>query len=161
MREHHLDANSGPGVDEEVCRRFRVGVRRRSEDSDELTEAAIIDFARAWDPQPFHLSPAAPEGTVVSGLIASGWQTAAITAQLLAGMGFLGSVGLGVNIAWPSPTRPADVLHLELTVAKARPSASKPGFFVLVVDYDTVNQFGQVRQRSQATLLSQGLVSDP
>ncbi len=44
----------------------------------------IIAFARAWDPQPFHLDAVAGARTHFGGLTASGWHTAAIAAKLRA-----------------------------------------------------------------------------
>ena len=44
-----------------------------------LSEAEIIDFARLWDPQPFHTDPQWAANSRWKGLIASGWQTCALT----------------------------------------------------------------------------------
>ena len=38
----------------------------------ELTESEIIEFAKKWDPLPFHIDKEAAEQTVYGGLIASG-----------------------------------------------------------------------------------------
>ena len=43
----------------------------------------IIDFARRFDPQPFHLDEATAALTFFKGLAASGWHTAAMTMKLL------------------------------------------------------------------------------
>jgi len=40
-------------------------------------------FARDFDPQPFHLDDDAAKDSLFSGLVASGWHTAAITMRLL------------------------------------------------------------------------------
>jgi len=42
-----------------------------------VDEAAIRAFAEQFDPQPFHLDPAAARSTFFEGLAASGWHTAA------------------------------------------------------------------------------------
>lgn len=42
----------------------------------------IIAFARAYDPQPFHLDEAAAKASLFGGLCASGWHTAAIYIRL-------------------------------------------------------------------------------
>ena len=42
----------------------------------EYTEQEIIDFARAYDPQPMHTDPEVARASTYGGLIASGWQTA-------------------------------------------------------------------------------------
>src|SRR5258706_5316671 len=48
-----------------------------------VDEAAIRAFAEQFDPQPFHLDPAAARSTFFEGLAASGWHTAALTMRLL------------------------------------------------------------------------------
>ncbi|MEE3101067.1 MAG: MaoC/PaaZ C-terminal domain-containing protein, partial [Pseudomonadota bacterium] len=40
-----------------------------------ITEAAILDFAARWDPQPFHMDVEAAKASIFGGLIASGFQT--------------------------------------------------------------------------------------
>ena len=58
----------------------------------------IKAFARQFDPQPFHLDNEAAKNTLLSGLAASGWHTAAITMRLLVESGLPlagGTVGAG------------------------------------------------------------------
>jgi acyl dehydratase len=57
-----------------------------------VDEEQIKAFARQFDPQPFHLDYEAAKKTLLSGLAASGWHTAAITMRLL--------VESGVPLAW-------------------------------------------------------------
>jgi acyl dehydratase len=81
--------------------------------------AQIKAFARQFDPQPFHLDDDAAEDSLFSGLVASGWHTAAITMRLLVEGGLPlagGVVGAGGELSWPRPTRPGDVLQVESEV---------------------------------------------
>jgi len=78
--------------------------------AEQITEAAIKEFAEKFDPQPFHLDNEAAKSTLFGGLAASGWHTAAFTMRLnvtsgpkLAG----GIIGGGGEINWPTPVRPA------------------------------------------------------
>lgn len=123
----------------------------------EVTADEIIEFAEKYDPQPFHTDPAAAvDHPVFRGHAASGWHTAAITMRLLVTEGPQmagGSVGLGIKLDWPSPTRPGDQLKLVLRVAELRRSKSNPRRGVVVMDYDTVNQDGEVRQHTVATAM--------
>jgi acyl dehydratase len=64
----------------------------------EVTEEAIVAFAREFDPQAFHLDRTAAEHSIFKGWVASGWHTAAITMRLLVTCGLNlagGAVGLG------------------------------------------------------------------
>lgn len=96
----------------------------------EVTEAAIIEFAEQFDPQPFHVDPAAARETPFGGLIASGWHTCALYMRLLYdGMiresSSQGSSGME-ELRWLAPVRPGDTLHARYTVLDAKRSATKP-----------------------------------
>jgi acyl dehydratase len=96
----------------------------------EVTEADILDFARRYDPQSFHVDAAAAADGPFGGLIASGWHTASLMMRLyadhyLSTASSLGSPGVD-ELRWPRPVRPGSVLRLRATVAEARLSRSKP-----------------------------------
>lgn len=91
-----------------------------------LDEEQIKAFARAFDPQIFHLGGRAAEGTLFGGLAASGWPTAAITMRLNVESGLPlanGIIGAGGEINWPNPTRPGNILHVQS--AASSPSSAK------------------------------------
>lgn len=124
-----------------------VGQRFRS-DSYVVTEEAIIDFARQFDPQPFHLDHFAAVDTVFGGLAASGWHTAAIAMRLMmtGPMQFTGgAVGLGVDeLRWPVAVRPGDTVQLETEIVEARPSRSKPRHGIVRIRNVMTNDRGAV-----------------
>ncbi len=121
-----------------------------------VDEAQIKAFARQFDPQPFHLDNESAKNTLLSGLAASGWHTAAITMRLLveSGMPLAGGiVGAGGELDWPNPTRPGDRLQVESEVLDVRPSRSKPDRGVAIVRSLTRNQRNEVVQRLTAKLI--------
>lgn len=120
-----------------------------------LDEAQINDFARQFDPQPFHLDREAAKGSFFHGLAASGWHTAAITMKLLVGSVPLGCgiIGAGGEMQWPRPTRPGDTLHVVSKITDIAPSRSKPDRGMVTVECLTRNQDGEVCQRLVARLL--------
>jgi acyl dehydratase len=89
------------------------------------------------------------------GLAASGWHTAAITMRLLVDQGFLadGLVGLGVEIAWPRPTRPGDTLSVQGEVLEIVPSKSRADRGIVVMRNETRNQDGEVVQQFTGRML--------
>jgi acyl dehydratase len=113
-----------------------------------LDEAQIREFARQFDPQPFHLDPEAAKAAFFQGLAASGWHTAAITMRLLvesvpiAG----GLVGAGGEIAWPTATRPGSVLHVETEIMELKPSRSRPERGSVIFRVETKTEKGEVAQ---------------
>src|SRR3989441_4784134 len=108
-----------------------------------MEEARIKEFAAEFDPQPFHLDESAAEASVFKGLAASGWHTAAVAMRLLVtgGLPFAnGIVGLGGEIAWPSATRPGDILQVESEIIEITPSRSKPHQGIVTVQGTMFNQ---------------------
>jgi len=113
-----------------------------------LTEEEIIAFAREWDPQPFHVDPAAATASIYGGLIASGWQTALRTMRLqverlLNDTDAQGSPGVE-NIRFRKPVRPGDRLSARWTVLVAEPSASRPTLGKLLGRTEVVDEAGAV-----------------
>jgi acyl dehydratase len=124
-----------------------VGQRFQSEPY-HVSETEMIEFARQFDPQPFHLDRAAADASVFNGLAASGWHTAAIAMRLLmtGAMQFVGgAVGLGVDeLRWPNAVRPKDTIQLETEILETRESRSKPGYGIVRIRNVATNQHQQV-----------------
>jgi len=112
-----------------------------------ITEALIIEFARFYDPQPFHTDPEAAKATVYGGLIASGLQTIGIGFKLFFETGVLSACSLGSpgldEIRWKAPVRPGDTLRVVAEVLEVRPSSSKPDRGIVRILFTTLNQRGE------------------
>ncbi len=114
----------------------------------EVTEAAIIDFARRFDPQPMHVDPEAAARGNFGGLIASGWHTAGIMMRLfvehfLSHVASLASPGID-ELRWTRPVRPGDRLHIRVTVLEATRSRSRPDRGMVRTLAEVLNQNGEV-----------------
>ena len=122
-----------------------LGMRFRSADK-LVTREDIKRFAAEFDPQPFHLDEAAAKATVLQGLAASGWHTAAIAMRLALDLRPFGPhplFGIGVDeLRWLAPVRPDDVLHMEGEVVELTPSKTKPQG-VVKVKWTAFNQRGE------------------
>jgi acyl dehydratase len=120
-----------------------------------LDTAQIKDFARNFDPQPFHLDEGFAAQSFFGGLAASGWHTAAITMRLMVESVPIadGLIGAGVEISWPRPTRPGDVLRTESTIIDIAPSRSRPDRGIVTLQTDTFNQNGDQVQKLVSKLL--------
>ena len=109
-----------------------------------LTEGAIIDFALTHDPQPFHIDKVAAKASIFGGLIASGFQTIALTFRLFRDTGVLTGTNLGGHgmdvVRWLAPVFPGDTLHARVTVEALTPSRSKPDRGTVRFRYRTYNQ---------------------
>ena len=97
----------------------------------EVTREEVIDFARKYDPQPFHLSDEAAAKTHFGRLAASGWHSCAMTMAVIARhvveteQAGLGSPGID-ELRWLKPVYPGDTLHVSSRIVEVRPSRSKP-----------------------------------
>ena len=93
-----------------------------------FTESEIIRFALQYDPQPFHVDVEAAKQTHFKGLIASGFQTLALTFRMYIQEGFLkqgmGSPGMD-ELRWLKPVRPGDTLHMVAEVLGTKSSSSR------------------------------------
>jgi acyl dehydratase len=113
-----------------------------------LTEAELVQFARAYDPQWFHTDAHAAADSPFGGLIASGWQTCAIAMRLvvdavLAGSESFASPGLE-QVRWPNPVRPGDALRLVAEVSEVRRSEKRPTLGILRWTWRLFNQREQL-----------------
>lgn len=90
-----------------------------------VTREEIVEFAKRYDPQPFHVDEASAEESVMGGLVASGWQTAAICMRLIVehvdDRAMAGARGIN-DLRWIEPVRPGDTLSVELEVVNKYPS---------------------------------------
>ena len=113
-----------------------------------VTADEIVDFAKRYDPQPFHVDAEAAKRWPYGGLIASGWHTAGMAMRVLVeqfidGETSLGSPGLG-PLRWKLPVRPGDELRVRATILENRRSQSKPDRGTLVFAVDVINGDGDV-----------------
>ncbi len=95
-----------------------------------LTQDEIIEFATRFDPQSFHIDPAAAAESMYGGIIASGWHTTAATMRLMVdhlipAEASLGSPGMD-QIRWLKPVFPDVEYRATYFVNTVTGSKSKP-----------------------------------
>jgi acyl dehydratase len=113
-----------------------------------LEEQEIIDFARAWDPQRYHVDPEAAKATPFGGLIASGWQSCGVAMRLMCDAylnesSCVGSPGID-EIRFLRPVRPGDTLRFRSTVLESAPSRSRAERGTVTFRWELLNQDGEV-----------------
>ncbi len=112
-----------------------------------VSESEIVEFARRYDPQVFHLDAERAKDSIYGGLIASGWHTAALCMRLLVDGVFGDSAGMGSpgvdELRWLAPVRPGDVLAGRLIVLETIPSRSKPDRGLVKFRAELDNQRGE------------------
>lgn len=104
----------------------------------------IIEFARQYDPQPFHTDEAAAKQSIYGGLIASGWHTCAMMMRMLYDGVLIRAASLGSpgvdSVRWLKPVRPGDTLRARMMIVEARPSRSKPDRGTINSKWEVFNQ---------------------
>jgi acyl dehydratase len=129
----------------------------------------IIAFARAFDPQPFHLDEAAAKASLFGGLCASGWHTSAIfIRELITYRKFARtkppepgerqpvygpSPGFR-DLRWPKPVFVGDTIQFRGRISQKIDMKSRPNRGILVSEVQGRNQHGDI----VFALLSQILV---
>jgi len=130
-----------------------IGAERRLGERN-FTREAIVAFATAYDPQPFHIDEEAAKASIFGGLCASGWHVAAAAmrviiddrARLREGIDPAALPPLGVspgveNLRWANPTRPGDTITYFSRVTAKR-ETKRPGWGLVSMTTWGVNQDG-------------------
>ncbi len=124
---------------------LKVGMRFESR-SLAVTPEDVDDFARKYDPQPFHLDPVAAKGSFFGGVVASGWHTCALTMRLVVESLPIegGAIGGGVDeLRWPNALRPGDTIRLTSEVIEMRTLKSRADVGLVTFRVTTLNQRGE------------------
>lgn len=124
---------------------IEVGASVRGERDYPIERDEIIEFARRWDPQPFHIDEGAAARSLHGGLTASGVHLMAIRSWLMHHMGvpFAITASLGIDeTRILAPVRPGDRLSLRLTWVAKRPSKSRPGVGIVEMRTELSKQDG-------------------
>ncbi|HEY6016729.1 MAG TPA: MaoC family dehydratase [Gaiellaceae bacterium] len=113
-----------------------------------VTAEEIVEFARQFDPQPFHLDEEAAARGPFGGLIASGWHTAALfmrmyVEELINETVSMGSPGVE-ELRWLVPVRPGDELRGRVTILEATPSSTRPDRGTIRARMEMLNQRDEV-----------------
>jgi acyl dehydratase len=112
-----------------------------------MSAEEIKDFARQFDPQPFHVDEEAGRRSIFGSLCASGWHTCALAMKLtvenfLSEAASLGSPGVE-NLRWLKPVYPGDMLRLRQTVVESRALRSRPEVGLVRSRWEMFNQNGE------------------
>lgn len=112
-----------------------------------VTREMILAFATEFDPLPFHLDETAARASLLGGLAASGWQTAALSLRMLVDA-FLSRIasagGLGFSeLKWLRPVLKGDTISGTARVSELRRSQSHPQWGIATIDFDMRNQRGE------------------
>ena len=115
----------------------------------DVTRTEVLEFARKYDPHPFHLSDEEAAKTHFGRLAASGWHTAAMTMAVIARhvvehkQAGLGSPGID-ELRWKKPVYPGDTLYVRGRILEKTPSRSRPEMGSFRTETNVTNQDDQL-----------------
>jgi acyl dehydratase len=113
-----------------------------------LDKDEIVEFAKRFDPQYFHVDERAAEDSPYGGLIASGWQTVALCMRMICDTYLLQAASLGSpgvdEVRWTKPVRPGDRLRMKMTVLESKISRTKPDRGTVLHRWEVFNQHGEM-----------------
>jgi acyl dehydratase len=122
----------------------------------QLTQEEVVNFAKQWDPLPFHVDKAAAEGSVFGGLVASSLHIFAICTRLffdhedqIQTMAMLGKD----KIRFSQPARATDLLIYNTTCTEHKASASKPDRGIVTLADTVTRENGDVVMTQEVTLM--------
>ncbi len=95
-----------------------------------VTKDGIVDYARKFDPQPFHVDEDAAQESMFGGLVASGWHVVSLTNRLMTDalfsrMALRGGHGTD-EVRFLEPVRPGDTLTGVVEVTEISDPESRP-----------------------------------
>lgn len=126
-----------------------------------MDEAEMIAFARKYDPQSFHVDPVAAAQSPFGGIIASGWFTVACWMRAMmthrnqqdakyeqpapaTGPKPQNGPSPGfINLKWPNPVRPGDIITYSATTSEKLLMKSRPGWGIIRSLNEGFNQRGE------------------
>lgn len=112
-----------------------------------VSEQDILDYAHKYDPQPLHADKEQAKRGLFGEIVASGFQTCALSFKLFFETGVITACNLGApavdEVRFLKPLKAGDTLQVEVEVLKVRPSATRPGRGILTLAYRTINQRGE------------------
>jgi acyl dehydratase len=108
-----------------------------------MTRGAIIDFAKRFDPQPFHIDEDAANKSIFGGLVASSLHAlSACTRAVVEAQGHVAiASGVGMDeVKMFNPVRPGDILSVQAWWTDLKRSNTKPDLGFAAIRCKVTNQ---------------------
>jgi acyl dehydratase len=134
----------------------------------EFTPEKIVEFARQYDPQYFHVDAEAAKNSVFGGLCASGWHVTAammnlnvanltaLAKRLLAEGSIPPKIGPSPgfrNLKWLKPVFAGDQVTYFMQFSRTTPIPHRPGRFISYCSYEGMNQNGETVMQVECSVV--------
>ncbi|MDE0173402.1 MAG: MaoC/PaaZ C-terminal domain-containing protein [Defluviicoccus sp.] len=112
-----------------------------------LSEDEIVSFAKNYSDLPYHTDPEAAAKSMFGGIVAPGYQTAALTFGLFVDTGTFRACGMGSpgidRLRWLKPVKAGDTLQVFAEIVEVSPAREGGGRNAVRITYETRNQKGE------------------
>ena len=126
---------------------FEVGDRTKL-GSKKFQKNSIIEFAKKYDPQLFHISEGEASKSIFGGIISSGWQTCSEMMKIICDSYLLETASYGSpgieKLAWSKPVKPDDEITLFREIKSKRLSKSNRNIGIIIMLFEAKNQNGEL-----------------
>lgn len=126
-----------------------------------VTKEEIINFAKKYDPQYFHVDEEAAKDSLFGELVSSGWLTTNLTMHLWTKVLEIehGVIGMTVSNTWHKPLKPNDTIHIITELKEKSPSKSDSNKIKMIFEVRTFNQDGDVIMLQESNTI--GFIEQP
>jgi acyl dehydratase len=122
-----------------------------------VTAGEIVEFARDFDPAPYHLSEEGGKASLLGGLAASGWHSCALLMDMMCDAFLVPSSSQGTpgidSCRWLRPVLAGDTLSGTATVRSVRRSASRPSIGFVAFAFAMRNGRGETVMEAENSLM--------
>ncbi len=123
-----------------------------------VTKKEIIEYAKKWDPQPYHVDEKKAEATIHGGVIASAAHTLAISFllrhQIESDIADIAGLELD-KMRFPNPVRPGDILSVTIEYVERQESRKKADRGIVTRVITVTNQKEDIVCQYRDTFLMQ------
>ena len=132
--------------------------QKRSGGKYKVSKEEIIEYAKKWDPQPYHIDEKKAEATIHGGVIASAAHTLAISFllrhQIESDIADIAGLELG-EMRFPKAVRPGDSLSISIEYVEKRESRKKADRGIVTRVITVMNQKDEIVCQYSDTFLMQ------
>jgi len=111
-----------------------------------VSKKEVVEFAKKWDPQPYHIDDTKAKASIHDGIIASASHTLAISFllrhQIESDIADVAGLELD-EMLFPNPVRPGDRLSITIEYVERRESRKKPDRGIVARVIHVHNQKGE------------------
>ena len=108
----------------------------------QVSKDEVVEFAKEWDPQPFHIDEQAAKDSIYGGLTGSSIHMMAVLSKVISRnpVHYAVLANLSPQFTIPNPMRVGDTLYFSSQAYEKRLSKSRPGIGIVSFKTVVINQ---------------------